>query len=470
MAWYSSLNSMSWLRRSWVGPIFVLAAAARLVLAFINRWANDDHMHVVYRILNDVEFPKARECWECHHPKLFYLCAAALVKAFSLPPGNQATLAAQLLNVTLSIAALFLFARFISGLTLSPVVRNLVFATVALNPCWWGISAQATNDSMAIAFSLAAFVASYGFFTKPSGGGLLLCALCCALAAVSKASGVLVTLLCGFNIGLSLLSERKRTAVAVLRSRWAFGALLLLAPVPVLGGYVQNLRVTGDPFALINPKYPAPSLFEETSYGRPGIRSIVSGYFTFRIVDVIAHPYTENDQAAVPLHRTSLWSHLYGRLFFSRFDSWPPQWESRDERVLLVGRAALTMALAAVVVFWIGWASSIRSLWRRRSTLFSQPLGERAFLQITGLVSTGAFLLSMVRTTSIDRNFCAIKFIYLLPVLCGFASIYMEGWKALEAHHRTLLRILATMVTLLIGLHLVDMGWLVFDLAGQGRS
>ena len=467
MAWYSHVKNMSWLRRSWVGPIFVLAATARLTLAFVNRWANDDHLEVVYRILNEAEFPKAMQCLECHHPKLFYLCTAALVKAFSLSPGLETVLAAQFLNVTFGICALFLFARFISGLTLSPMVRNLVFATVALNPCWWGISAQATNDSAVIALSLAAFLASYRFFTNPRGTRLLLCALFCALSAVSKASGVLVTLLCIFNIGLSLLSEKKRVARSVLLSAWGFGALLLLVPLPFLGGYVQNQRITGDAFTLILPKYPPPSFFDETFYGRPGIESVASGYLTFRLGDVIAHPYTSNGLAAVPLHRTSFWSHLYGRLFFTRFESFPPQWASLDSRVLSVGRAALITALAALAVFWLGWASSMRNLWRRRATLFSQPLGEWTFLQISGLVSTGAFLASLVRVTSLIRDFCAIKFIYLLPAICGFASMYLQGWKVIEARHRTWLRILAVMVSLLIVLHAVDISWLIFDLARQ---
>src|SRR5882724_4323309 len=271
---------MSWFKRSWVGPLFVLAAAYRLTLGFVNRWANDDHMEVVYRILSTGHLPKARECWECHHPKLFYLSTAALVKVLSLSPGGPSILAAQLLNVTVSIAALYLLARFVSGLAISHAVRNLVFATVAFNTCWWGISAHASTDSMVIAFSLAAFVGSYRFFTDPSGWRLLACAILCALAAGSKISGALVTLLCGFNIGLSLLSERKRVAAAVLWSRWSIAALLFIAPLPILGGYIDNHRITGDPFTLIMAKYERPPLFEETCAGHSGVQSVASAYFT----------------------------------------------------------------------------------------------------------------------------------------------------------------------------------------------
>jgi hypothetical protein len=55
-------------------------------------------------------------------------------------------------------------------------------------------------------------------------------------------------------------------------------------------------------------------------------------------------------------------------------------------------------------------------------------------------------------------------------VICGFASIYLEGRKALEARHRTLLRILAAMVSLLIVVHLGDMGWLIFNLARYSQG
>lgn len=456
-----------WFARSWVWPVFAVATVLRLLLAAVNRWANDPHMEVVHRILDTGVLPKAYECWECHHPKLFYLAVAGVAKALSLRSEGAVIVAAQFLNVAFGIGALYVFARFVNRLAISDAVRSLVFAVVALNPSWLGISAQATTDSMVIAFGVAAFVASYGFFTNPRGGRLLACVLACGLAAATKASGVLVTLLALFNIGLSLLSERWRAARPVLLGRWAVLSLLLLLPLPVLGGYLSSYRITGDPFTMVITKRPPPSFLQEVQYRKPGIRSIVSGYFTFHLADMLAHPYTENDPSPRPLHRTSFWSQLYGRTFFVRFASWPPQWESRRPGVLFLGRIALLAGLPVLAVFWLGFLGSLHALWRRRSAIRARALDTEGFLQISALASSGAFLLALLRVTYVYRTYITFKFIYLLPALYGFAVLYVQGWRILEKRHPRLFRVLATTTVLLVVVHAVDLSWLIYDLAKQ---
>ncbi|MBN2573155.1 MAG: hypothetical protein JXP73_01195 [Deltaproteobacteria bacterium] len=457
-----------WFARSWVWPVFALATALRLLLAAVNRWANDPHMEVVHRILDTGVLPKARECWECHHPKLFYLAVAGVAKALSLRSETSLVLAAQFLNVAFAIGALFLLARFLNRLATSDALRSLVFAVVALNPSWLGISAQATNDSMVIAFGVAAFVASHGFFANPSGGRLLACVLACALAAATKASGVLVTLLCLFNIGLGLLSQRWREARSALLGRWGVIALLLLVPLPLLGGYLSSHRITGDPFTLVIARRPPPSFLQETQDPKPGIVSIVSGYFTFRLADMLAHPYTENEPAPLPRHRTSFWSQLYGRAFFARFESWPPQWQSRRPQVLLLGRIALLTGLPVLAVFWLGVAGSLRAIWRRRAAMGARTLDREGFLRLAALAGTGVFVLALLRVTYVYRSYITFKFIYVLPALCGFALLCLEGWRILEKRRPRLFRLVAAAALLLVLVHAVDVGWLVYDLAKQG--
>jgi len=450
--------------RSLLAPIFVLAAVLRLTLGIINRWWNDPHISVVYKILITHRIPVANECWECHHPKGFYVATAGLVKLLSLPFGEPATIAAQLLNVVVSLAALVVFARFLASLDVSHRTRNLVFLTVALNTCWGAISAQATTDSFSIAFGMMAFVASYRFFLAPSGRRLFLCALFCALGAVSKFSGVVILLLTAINIALSFLSERRAAARAALRSGWVLGVVLLIAPLPWLGGYVSAARITGDPFTLVMPKYAPPAFFAKTTRGRPGIQSIWSGYFTFRLVDMLEHPYTGNDAPAEPAHRTSLWSQLYGRFFFTRFESWPAQWHVQNALVDAIGRAELVLGLSVVLVALLGWGVAAGATLRRLPTIFSRPLDTREYLRIVSLASAGAFLASLFKVTATLRDFAAMKPIYLLPALFGFAFLYLEGWRAVEDRWPRARSVLSALVIALMILQVVDLAWLVSDL------
>ena len=63
---------------------------------------------------------------------------------------------------------------------------------------------------------------------------------------------------------------------------------------------------------------------------------------------------TNYDASGYPLHQTSLWSQLYGRLHFVHFDSWPPTWESDSVIVHWIGRAALVLGLVPTTVLLIG--------------------------------------------------------------------------------------------------------------------
>ena len=450
--------------RSFLTPIFVVAAVLRLALAFVNRWWNDYHMGPVYRIILTHRIPVAWECWECHHPKAFYLATAAIVKLLSLSFGNPATVAAQFLNVAVSLAGLFVFARFLKSLDVSHRTRNLVFLTVALNTCWGGISAQATTDSFSITFGVMAFVASYRFFVAPSGRRLFLCALFCALGAVSKFSGVVILLLTIFNVALSFLSERRAAARASFRSGWVLGVVLVIAPLPWLGGYVSAARVTGDPFTMVMAKHEPPFFFEKTDRGRPGIQSVWSGYLTFRLVDALEHPYTSNAPPLEPQHRSSFWTQLYGRFFYTRFESWPAQWHVQNALLEDVGRADLVLALSVALVALVGWAVSVRATLLRLPTIFSRALEAREYLRIISLGSASAFLVSLVKVTATLRDYCAMKPMYLLPAMFGFAYLYLEGWRAFEDRWPRARRVLAALVVALMILQAVDVAWLADDL------
>ena len=82
--------------------------------------------------------------------------------------------------------------------------------------------------------------------------------------------------------------------------------------VGIFGAYPRELRDTGDPFTINRPR-PDSHLIEKTAIARPGIESIAAGYFTFRFVDLLEHPWITNSVNAWPRHRTSLWTQLYGR-------------------------------------------------------------------------------------------------------------------------------------------------------------
>ena len=69
---------------AWLNAIFGLAVFLRLLLAALNRSANDPHIEVIVWIADMGVFPEASDCWQCYHAKLYHSVCAFLINLFQL--------------------------------------------------------------------------------------------------------------------------------------------------------------------------------------------------------------------------------------------------------------------------------------------------------------------------------------------------------------------------------------------------
>lgn len=170
--------------------------------------------------------------------------------------------------------------------------------------------------------------------------------------------------------------------------------------------------------------------FEPTFVGRPGVVSIFDSYFTFRFQNLMQFPYTGNSALIDPLHRTSVFTQLYGRLHFLHLDSWPPAWALTDTRFYNIGRYNFVLGLLPTSLFLFGFMakfrehgsriyhSGVRNWWRRATAVDLLPF-----------MLTCGYLSFIVVFTHNYRDFAAMKPIYIFPGILGFTTVLASGYR-----------------------------------------
>ncbi len=447
--------------RSILISVYILALALRVGLALVNREANDDHMQVITMIADGEGVPDASQCAECFQPKLFYVVNAAFINVLGIDDPDSRIVAVQLHNLVFVFFILLFLWKYLRHQPFSPGTRLAVFAVLALNPALTGINAQVTNDTLLILWGVLTIHFTDRFLATGSsraGAWLILFAV---LAAVTKGSGLVVAGAAGFAMFIRFAFDAAR------RKAWLRYGLYLLAAfilvVPFAGGYYQSYVKWGTPFPTgmgISPWKGETSEDREPFRWRPGVVSTGSAFLTFRWGNMVDQPYIGDDPDDYVLHRTSLWSQLYGRALFTRFAQHPPSWQNTDGFVLNTGRAALALGLVPLLLCFAGFfratGQKLRRLFRLtdyiRSTLWVHMIFVFAFL---------AFIIMYSRDYP---DFSTMKFVFLLPALPAFAHVIANG---LDTVKNPLLHRIATWsIVALCVIHVIDAGLLIIQLKG----
>jgi hypothetical protein len=202
--------------------------------------------------------------------------------------------------------------------------------------------------------------------------------------------------------------------------------LVSIPSIGYFGEYFSNIQKY-DKLVVYNTRTgDLPHFYKKTNFNRPGVQSVLEGYFTFRIFDLIEHPITSNEDNVFPLHRTSVWSQLYGRANFIYFDDWPISvWQSRDERIMNVGRAAFVLGLLPVLVFLIGLFAEIKRYLKRllhREIDFLKL--EMDWIYLVFLIGYVSFIILF---TALGRDFSFMKIIYIFPGILVFCIPFVKG-------------------------------------------
>jgi len=442
----------------WVVFFFSLSIVLRFVLALINTEANDYHFEVIDRIMKGLSVNNT-DCWQCYHPKLFHFVAAEVIRILNLTDWRIQMITAQLCNFAAGIATLYIIWISIKELCRNQRIRLIVLALFALNPRFIAISSQASNDIFVILFSTLSIYLAWQFLKRRSSLWGILSLLAATLAALSKASGLVLFVCLGLIFFVKLFSPTWEN----LRKKILFLLLMipmLLISVFYIGPYHKTYQESGDALTANVGKGQKLRFFKKTYSGAPGSTSVVDTYMTFRIVDLVRTPYIP--EKGYPINRTSLWSQLYGRAVFLQFDQYPFSWRNTAPSVINLGRALMILGLFPVAFFLVGLTFEITKYLRRfLKTGFSYFATNPNW--IFPLFSV-AFLAMEVDLTANYRDFVAMKDIYIFPALLGFSYCLIIGLKKYWVRLSKYRLLLVSFLALLLILWIIDTSILIANL------
>lgn len=450
------------LRRAWVF-VFLLGIVLRVALALVNEEANDDHISVAKVIAVENRLPGQSELWEGFQPKLYHATTAVAWELSPWSSDESLVRIAQLLSCAAGILTLVLVRRFLERWSLPPAIALLAFAFVALNPKLIGLSAQATNDSFVILFVTLALMAAWSFLEQ---GGLASFAvmLVATVAALATKGNAVVAF---GAISMTLAVAVARSAGPDSLSRRRLGACLatftigLVVLFSLVGQYRANYDETGDLFSINVARDPLPAIVSRSYLHRPGTISVVDTYLTFRLLDLVRHPYITNGGPAVPFHRTSLWSQLFGRTASVHFDRHPPSWADSGRLVVNLDRGILILALLPALILVLGMVLCAGgALGGLRRATSGRATGD-LLLTVTGLGYVAFIVVSTLRY----RDFATMKAEYMFPGLAAFVFMFARGASRishlLERSRPALWRVALGAMVLLIGLQVLDVAVLI---------
>jgi hypothetical protein len=418
-----------------VGILVALALALRLALAIVNQQSNDDHLEVSRLMLEGMQNTQMPEnlknCWECYHPKLFHFLCTISFKIFTISNPESQIQFANLINVVFGMLSVLLIVSFIYKIEPVPSQRLLIIALTVLNPRMVATDIQATNDTSVIFFGILSTYLVWLTWNENRPKILCLTSVSVVLALLTKGSGIILL------SWLLILFVARATALSDYRQRIHQLSLPLLILVALLTlvsllpqhfnpypNYFANSLKRGALTAVNFEARPIPSFLERSYVGLPGVTSLFDSYFTFRIWNMLQEPVVTYDAAVYPLHRTSLWSQLYGRYNFSFFDQWP--WQNTSFSVLALGRLLLLFGLIPTALMLLGWAIQIKTILNIRHNWRKVIICSSDWIC---LLQSFAFLLFIIVFTMDYRSFEAMKDIYLLPAFLSFVRAFQLGIK-----------------------------------------
>lgn len=442
-----------------IKSIFALALLLRLLLCVCNQEANDDHMQVINLIIEKGSIPTKDDCAECFQPKFFYLFHANAIQLFHINSLTARTVYVQLVNFIFSFFILLLSLKILLSVKTSTNIHTISFALLAFNPCFTGINAQATNDTMIILLGSCSiyFVSKFLEEKKPWLAFALIIFI--VLASVVKGSGLVIFIAVFLILLLKILfadGDEKKLFIKTLLCL----TILYAGIVPFAGGYYKEYTQSGTPFATgIGPSARTATEHETFKY-RPGITSVAGGYLTFRYFDMLKQPYITNDPNVYPLHRTSLWSQLYGRTFFMHFDQHPPSWQSKNIFLLNVGRILLALGIIPAFVFILGFIKVSLTFFKNIFKNTKQYLQSNT--DWIHLVFIIGYTLFTVKYSRDYPDFSTMKSLFLFPAIPSFIKIFTLAISSIK--NRLAQTAINFALIAIIVLSVFDIGFLVGQL------
>jgi hypothetical protein len=430
--------------------VLLSAVFFRITLIVLNKDSYQNPAETAELILDKGILPLYNECGSCQTPKLFSVFLAEIHFLAGIDRIHLTT-AAQLTNATLSIAVLILLYKLLKVMQISNTASLLVFSLAAFNPGLLKAGIQPANDMPVVAFSCIAAYSIFMYLRSNDRAYFFWMVLSTILAGLSKMNGLPMVL--AVLLGLSFFGISKRTASAAA----AFLILYLLF-VPLLGQYIQNIGVYGTMFRYdMDQQYPSIRMFEETYSDKPGVRSIMEGYLSFRLGDILRQPYV-NDRLqghGTLGHIHSVWSLIYGKALFLPFGEGPFNFTfigRESEGWLLIGRMALALGLFFFAALLAGAFSMVQRL----------IYGSNNASDIALMMPIPVYLAFMIQFSIIYRGYDYIKEIYIYAM---FLPVFVLVAKGMDSFSNRYLREAGVVICIfLILVHIADSMFLILHL------
>lgn len=456
--------------------IFFVAIMLRVLLAMVNVDANDPHIRMIEILAFQGRVPSVKEERLAFHPKLYHgLLAIALKGREELQPKDRIKIA-QLITVLMGCITLGFVLKFLRKLSLPKSVYVISFALVALNPGLIGTDGQVTNNTLVIMFATAAAYFGYSFFKERGTRDYILMMVSAILAGLTKGNGLVVAVAISLTLLLMWLGEVLWGRLGNGRQPLFYLLMIFLiayiVSVPLLGSYRNNNRTLGSYLALCEggnncpPQRTLPHFLKKTRLSgvKPGILSIVDGYFTFRLISLLQEP-TVYLREGFPRHRMSLWSQLYGQTHFVHYLNWPKSWSSKSPSLFNVGRSIYILALPTLLIFLLG---IVLRLWELVRSMFNKH--KSCWPSLYMLLLVVGYLGMIIVFTMIYRDKSYIKVVYVAPCLLGVVYIFVRGYSLLYQFNfigiKAIRNIIHTTLGLLIVMYVIDVLILVRQLGG----
>lgn len=453
-----------------IAGIFLLAMLLRCMLAVVNSDANDYHFDVISTIMKGWIIPVAGDCPECFQPKLYHATLAIILKVLPFDSYSIQIRIAQLVNCIAGGITLYISYLYINKLPFTSKIKAICFSLIALNPKLIAINCQATNDSFVILFSVAGIYFTLQFLSKVNINSFICLTVSAILAGLSKANGlvlfpIILTILLIKILLIGKSEELSKPLQILLLITFPFFYFLV---VPYLGQYYGKYEKGGSPFTINQDKDLLPHITKRTYVKRPGVTSIVDSYMTFRFFGLIKSPAITNDYSDYPLHRTSLWTQLYGRTHFVHFDMWPQSWQSKDSLVQSVGRCIYVLALIPSLFMVMGAIKIIIAVIRDIHRIIKNKITVCCNATLIHIVVLTAYLLFIIAYTAQYRDFSSMKAIFIFPGLLSFLYILIEGMNFFYQKFSSLKKIIYVsnlLLVTLVFLYCIDILYLISHLS-----
>ncbi len=444
-----------------VALLYTLTATVMLLrLAVIrgNLEASDDHMQPVELILASRRLPHLADCFQCYHPKLYYLIEAYVFRALHVNDYlTRIQLGAYLDWIAVAVLAVALW-TFLRWQELTPLQRAISFALPMSAPGVTIVSVQPSNDGLVTGLSAVAVVAFWRWSGRRTPGWLALAVIAASLAAATKGSGLIIV--SGVLAGLAVQRPR------FWRTHLGQAALALVLGVAgtlfvLNAGYLDNYRDKGSILASNVGRSPPAPFWPGERRGDAGCNSYAEAYLTFPILSELRVPFvgwsatTDN-----PPHRSNQWTMMHGNHYYSRFQRWPGTWATTEPFTVEVGRMEITLGLVPLALLVVGL---LRRLWSHARLL--ARFGPLRFVTDRDVWVTSTLVMMLVLLISMSAQYRwaqSMKAFYSYPALVGYTASLACGLELLR--RRWLETAAGVVAALLVGLHLLDTGLLAADL------